>query len=143
LPVNKLLGGNGKEKIQVYGSYGRFNDDRYDPPAVMAERAVEFVEQGYRAVKARMQIRQYNLNPYPDDVFEVVREIRRAIGDNIILYIDFNNGYTPAEAVMMGRRLYDHFNVAAIEEPVFQQDYTGLRQVVDDLEVPVMAGEHE
>jgi L-alanine-DL-glutamate epimerase-like enolase superfamily enzyme len=43
----------------------------------------------------------------------------------------------------MGRRLYEHFQIAALEEPVFQQDYTGLRQVVDALDIPVMAGEHE
>ena len=143
LPAHKLLGGNGMDKIRVYGSYGRNQKGRYETPAEMAKRAANFVSQGYKAVKARMQIRQENVNPYPDDIFECVKEIRAAIGDNIKLFIDFNNGYTPAEAVVMGKRLYEHFNIAALEEPVFQQDYTGLRQVVDSMDIPVMAGEHE
>ncbi|MEL7002340.1 MAG: mandelate racemase/muconate lactonizing enzyme family protein [Bacteroidota bacterium] len=143
MPVHKLLGGNGLDKIRVYGSYGRDQNNRYETPVEMAKRAVAYVNQGYKAVKARMQIRQENVNPYPDDIFECVKEIRAAIGDDIRLMIDFNNGYTPAEATVMGRRLYEHFNIAALEEPVFQQDYSGLRQVVDALDIPVMAGEHE
>jgi len=143
MPVNKLMGGNGQDRVQVYGSYGRFRDDRYDSPEEMARRAMEFVDLGYKAVKARMQIRQQNVNPWPDEVFEVVGAIRRAIGNDILLYIDFNNGYTPAEATMMGLKLYEHFNIAALEEPVFQQDYEGLAQVARDLPIPVMAGEHE
>jgi len=145
VPVHKLLGGNGKAKIQVYGSYGRDKGNyNYMTPKEMAEVAAGFVESGYKAVKARMQIRQERVNPLPDsDILNCVREIRAAIGDEIILYIDFNNGYTPAEATVMGKRLYEKYNIAALEEPVFQQDYTGLRQVVDALDIPVMAGEHE
>jgi len=144
LPVHQLLGGNGKQKVQVYGSYGRDKGGYdYRSPQEMARIAAGFVEQGYKAVKARMQIRQENVNPYPDDTFACVKAIRQAIGDDIRLFIDFNNGYTPAEATMMGKKLYEHFNIAALEEPVFQQDYEGLRQVVQDLDIPVMAGEHE
>ncbi|MCG8526900.1 MAG: mandelate racemase/muconate lactonizing enzyme family protein [Opitutales bacterium] len=144
LPVNKLLGGNGKNRIQVYGSYGRDKGGyNYRTPKEMADIASDFVNQGYKAVKARMQIRQENVNPYPDDIFEVVKEVRNAIGSKIKLFVDFNNGYTPAEATVMGLKLYEHFDIAALEEPVFQQDYTGLGQVVRDLPMPVMAGEHE
>jgi L-alanine-DL-glutamate epimerase-like enolase superfamily enzyme len=144
-PVHQLLGSNGKQKIQVYGSYGRDKgNNNYMTPAEMAEVAAGFVEQGYKAVKARMQIRQENVNPYPDkDIFECVKAIRKAIGDEIVLYIDFNNGYTPAQATVMAKRLYEHFNIAALEEPVFQQDYQGLGQVVESLDIPVMGGEHE
>ena len=143
MPTHKLLGGNGLKKIRVYGSYGRNQKGRYETPAEMAKRAANFVSLGYKAVKARMQIRQENVNPYPDDIFDCVKEIRSAIGDNIKLFIDFNNGYTPAEATVMAKKLYEHFNIAALEEPVFQQDYAGLNQVVESLDIPVMAGEHE
>lgn len=144
MPVHQLLGGNGKKKIRVYGSYGRDKGGYdYRSPQEMARIAADFVEQGYQAVKARLQIRQENVNPYPDDTFECVKAIREAIGDDIRLFIDFNNGYTPAEATVMAKRLYEHFNIAALEEPVFQQDYAGLRQVVESLDIPVMAGEHE
>jgi L-alanine-DL-glutamate epimerase-like enolase superfamily enzyme len=130
-------------RIQVYGSFGREQDGRFETPLEMARRAASFVDMGYKAIKARLQIRQENLNPYPDDTLECVREVRAAIGDDTLLFIDFNNGYTPAEATVMGRRLVDSFNIAALEEPVFQQDYSGLAQVAQSLDIPVMAGEHE
>ncbi len=144
MPVHKLLGGNGKDKIQVYGSYSRSKGDDYMSPLEMAQKAASFIEQGYKAVKARMGIRQENVNPYPDnEIYQCIKEIRNAIGDDIRLMVDFNNGYLPADAILMSKRIINDFNVYAIEEPVFQQDYLGLRQVVDALDVPVMAGEHE
>lgn len=143
MPVHKLLGGAEREKIRVYGSYGRFRGGRARTPQEMAQAAVDFVEQGYSAVKARMQIRQLNVDPDPDDTFEVVKAVREAIGDDIMLVIDFNNGYTAAKAIMMAKKLYEHFNIAILEEPVSQLDYRALAQVVDALDIPVMAGEHE
>ncbi len=143
MPVHKLLGGNGKDRIRMYGSFSRSKDNALMSPTEMAEKAADFVEQGYKGVKARMGIRQENINPYPDDVYECIKEIRNAIGPDIRLMVDYNNGYLPADAIVMSKRIIDDFNVYAIEEPVFQQDYSGLRQVVDALDVPVMAGEHE
>lgn len=143
VPAWKLLGGNGKEKIHVYGSFSRSKGDGLMTPKEMADTAASFISQGYKAIKARMAIRQENVNPYPDDVYECIREIRTAIGEDILLMVDYNNGYLPADAIVMSKRIIDDFNVYAIEEPVFQQDYAGLREVVDALDVPVMAGEHE
>lgn len=109
----------------------------------MAATGADFVANGYKTVKARMQIRQLNIDPDPDPTFEIIREVRKAIGDDIELFVDFNNGYTPAKAIAMGKKLYEHFNIAALEEPVSYLDYAGLRQVVEALDIPVMAGEHE
>lgn len=144
MPVHKLLGGNGKSKIRVYASFGRDKGNyQYMSPNEIAETGAGFVEQGYQAVKVRMQIRQENVNPYPDDIFECVAALRNAVGDDITLFVDFNNGYTPVKAIEMGLRLYEKLNIAAVEEPVFQQDYHGLGQVSQRLPIPVMAGEHE
>lgn len=144
VPVYKLLGGNNVEKIKVYGSFGRGggvsgqrNSDE------MAREALRFAEMGYTTIKARMQIRQLNVDPDPDETFQIVKAVRKAIGDDITLYIDFNNGYTPAKAITMIKKLQEHFNIAAIEEPVSYHNYPGLRQVVEAVDIPVMAGEHE
>lgn len=142
LPVYKLLGGFKREKVRVYGSYGRGTKNPKSN-AEMARIAADFVDQGYRTVKARMQIRQLNINPDPDPTFEVIKAVRQAIGDDIELFVDFNNGYSPAKATALGLKLYEHFNIAALEEPVSQHNYPGLRQVVDALPIPVMGGEHE
>jgi len=144
MPVHKLLGGNGLDRIQVYASYSRSVGDGYMTPTEMAKVAEGFAKEGYKAIKARMGIRQENVNPYPDDeIYECVKEIRNAVGDDIRIMVDYNNGYLPADAILMSKRIINDFDVYAIEEPVFQQDYRGLRQVVDALDAPVMAGEHE
>lgn len=143
LPVNKISGSNGIDKVRVYGSFGRGSGKSKKTADAMAKIAADYVQQGYKTVKARMQIRQLNVDPDPDDTFEVIKAVRQAIGDNIELFVDFNNGYTPAKAIALSLKLYEQLNVAAIEEPVSMQNYPGLRQVVDALPIPVMAGEHE
>lgn len=144
LPVHKISGGSGIEKVRVYGSYGRSGGaNGMKTPDEMAREAAAFVEQGYKTIKARMQIRQLNIDPDPDPTFDIIKAVRKAIGDDIELFVDFNNGYTPAKAITVARRLIEHFNIAALEEPVSYHDYPGLRQVVEALDIPVMAGEHE
>ncbi len=142
-PVYKLLGGNRVEKVRVYGSYGRSASGGYRSPKEMAEVGADFVAKGYKTVKARMQIRQLNIDPDPDPTFDIIKEVRNAIGDDIELFVDFNNGYTPAKAITMAKKLYEHFNIAAVEEPVSYLNYAGLSQVVEALDIPVLAGEHE
>ncbi|MFW5761457.1 MAG: mandelate racemase/muconate lactonizing enzyme family protein [Cyclobacteriaceae bacterium] len=143
LPVHKIMGSNGAERIRVYGSFKRGSGNNPKTPAQMAREAAAFVSQGYKTVKARMQIRALNINPEPDPTYAIVKEIRNAIGDDIELFVDFNNGYTAAKAIALTNKLYEHFNIAAVEEPVSYQDYNGLRQVVEAVDIPVMAGEHE
>lgn len=144
MPVHKISGSFGAEKVKVYGSFAAGeNVKTRKTPEQMAKTAVGFVEQGYTTIKARMQIRELRINPENDDTFEIVKAVRNAVGDNIEIFVDYNNGYTPAKAITLTKKLYEHFNIAAIEEPVTYHDYHGLRQVVDGVDIPVMAGEHE
>lgn len=43
----------------------------------------------------------------------------------------------------MSKKLHENFNISIFEEPIFQQEYTGLRQGVDSLDFPVAAIEPE
>ncbi|NJK82712.1 MAG: mandelate racemase/muconate lactonizing enzyme family protein [Saprospiraceae bacterium] len=142
-PVHQILGGNNVEKIKVYGSFPRGEGNNRRTPDQMAAVAAGFVELGYTTVKPRMQIREHNLDPLNDDTFEIVKAVRKAVGDDIQLFVDFNNGYSSARATMMVNKLYEHFNISAVEEPVSHQNYEELRKVVDAVQIPVLAGEHE
>lgn len=144
LPVHKISGGFNIEKVRVYGSFARGDNPRTRKgPDAMAKTALDFVSQGYKTIKARMQIRQLNVDPDPDDTFEVVKAIRNAVGEQIEIFVDYNNGYTPAKAITLTKKLFENFNIAAVEEPVSYHNYEGLRQVVESVDIPVMAGEHE
>ena len=142
-PVSKLLGGNRVEKVAVYGSYGRRKKGGFKTPDEMAAEAAKFVEQGYKTVKSRMQLYDRDRNPPFNFTYDAIKAVRKAIGDNIELFVDFNNGYTAGKAIELGLKLYEHFNIKVVEEPVSSMDYHGLRQVVDALPCDVNAGEHE
>ena len=144
MPVHKISGGFKKDKVRVYGSFGRGDNPKTRRGAeAMAKLALDFVSQGYKTIKARMMIRQLNIDPDPDETFDIIKAVRKAVGDGIEIFVDYNNGYTPAKAIVLTRKLIEHFNIASIEEPVSYHDYEGLRQVVEAIDIPVMAGEHE
>lgn len=142
-PVHHLLGGNGVERVRAYGSFGRGFGRKQKTDAELAAIARDFVDRGYGVLKVRMQIRQLNVDPFPDDTYASVKAVAEAIPDDVKLMVDFNNGYTPAQAIRVGRRLVDDFGIVALEEPVSYQNYEGLAAVVDALPIPVNAGEHE
>ncbi|MFN4144799.1 MAG: mandelate racemase/muconate lactonizing enzyme family protein [Runella sp.] len=143
MPVHKLLGSNKTDKVAVYGSYGRRKKGGYRTPDEMAKLGAEFVAQGYRTVKARMQLYDRDRNPPFNFTYDCIKAVRKAIGDGTDLFVDFNNGYTAGKAIELGLKLYEHFNIKVIEEPVSSMNYPALRQVVDALPCEVNAGEHE
>ncbi|MBV6644794.1 MAG: mandelate racemase/muconate lactonizing enzyme family protein [Cyclobacteriaceae bacterium] len=152
VPVYKLLGGKFQDKIKLYGSFGAnvkrhersiFGHGGKKTPKEMAGIARDYVEKGYQAVKVRMQIRQLNIDPNPDPSFETVKAVREAIGDDITLFFDANNGYTAHRAIEQGQKLRNAYNIATIEEPVTMNNYHELREVTQALDFPITAGEHE
>ena len=67
----------------------------------------------------------------PDRDLERVALSRRAIGDELELYVDANGGYGVKQAIRIGRNLVDRFGVTWFEEPVSSDNLVGLRQVRD------------
>lgn len=143
LPASKLMGGNRLEKIAVYGSYGRRKKGGYKTPDEMAAEGLRFAEQGYKTIKARMQLYDRERNPPFAFTYDCIRAVRKAVGDPVDIFVDFNNGYTAKRAIELGLKLYENFNIKVVEEPVSSMDYPGLRQVVEALPCEVNAGEHE
>lgn len=136
-PVYRLVGGGVRKKVELYASFMR----RDLTPIEEAKRAAYFVEQGFRAIKI------HSATPWMydtgfDQTLNTVKEIRAAVGDDIMLMVDPNNAYTPHRAIEVGRRL-EEFGVFHFEEPVAAYDYPGLAQVAQALDIPIAAGEQE
>lgn len=142
LPVHKLLGGGYRNKVRAYASFG-VNGGQRMTSTEAARTAAKFVERGFTAVKLRMQIRERNIDPTPDPTFEYARAVRHAIGDKIDFWVDINNGYTAARAIETGKRLRAELGISYYEEPVSTQNLRELRQVVEAMDIPVIAGEKE
>lgn len=67
---------------------------------------------------------------------------RSVVGADVELFVDANGGYSRKQAVRMGRRLCDEAAIAWFEEPVSSDDLQGLREVRDQVEADVTAGEY-
>jgi L-alanine-DL-glutamate epimerase-like enolase superfamily enzyme len=104
-----------------------------ETPAVMAEGARDVVREGFRTVKVKV-------GESPEKDIARLAAIREAVGADIALRIDANQGWTPAEAV---RSLHgiEKYNIQACEQPVPHWDMDGLRYVRDHSSIPIMADE--
>ena len=143
-PVWALLGGKFRAEIPLYGSFSRsIGGGAFMTARQVAAKAEELAKEGFKVIKVRLGIREENANPDPDPARETVAAVRRAVGDNVELYVDANNGYRAARAIEVGRMLREEFNVTTFEEPVAAYHYASLAKVADSLDLAVSAGEHE
>ena len=67
--------------------------------------------------------------------------MRTALGDDIAIMVDVNQGWSVDEAISVGRRL-DAFDLAWLEEPVIADDFEGYHRVADAIRTPVVGGEN-
>ncbi|HMP06427.1 MAG TPA: mandelate racemase/muconate lactonizing enzyme family protein, partial [Lacipirellulaceae bacterium] len=146
LPVWALLGGKFRDEIPLYGSFTR---GHFKTPLAAARMGEQLVDEGFRALKFRLDIRDQDQHrrdgkdPQDDPAAPFVGEIRNAVGAEVALYVDANNGYSPARAIEVGHMLAERYDVSLFEEPVAAYHYQSLARVADALPIPVAAGEHE
>lgn len=140
VPVYKLLGGAYRTKIPVYASSMR----RDISPQDEARRLAELVEKfGFRAVKVRIGNRfGADEDVYPGRSIEVVREVRKVLGDDIAIMVDANSAFTSSRAIEIGRKL-EEFGIFHFEEPCPYTDLDANAKVAAALDVPVALGEQE
>ncbi|MHB1988113.1 MAG: enolase C-terminal domain-like protein [Acidimicrobiales bacterium] len=73
---------------------------------------------------------------------ERVRLVRKVVGPDVEVYVDANGGYSRKQAVRLGRVMRDEADIRWFEEPVSSDDLEGLREVRDQVDVDVTAGEY-
>jgi o-succinylbenzoate synthase len=127
VPLYKFLGGeNNKTIITDYTvSIG--------DPLTMAAAAVKIKEQGYPAIKIKLG------KDGKTDV-ERVKAIRKAVGDEIPLRIDANQGWKVKEAIETLKALAV-FDIQHCEEPIARWKFMKLRKVKNNSPIPIMADE--
>lgn len=126
LPVFRLLGGD-KTSFETDITAG------LDTPEAMARRAKDFVAQGYRTIKVKV-------GQEADLDAARIRAIREAIGYDVALRIDANQGWTVPQAIAALRKIAE-FRVQFVEQPVVASDIPGLNAVRQASPIPVMADE--
>lgn len=127
-PVYKLLGGYKKEIITDITI--SVND-----PEEMAQDSIKAIKQGYKTLKIKV-----GKNSALD--IKRIRAIRNAVGYDVDLRIDANQGWNAKEAIYILRRMEDEgLNIELVEQPVLAHDFEGLKLVTDNVSIPVLADE--
>jgi L-alanine-DL-glutamate epimerase-like enolase superfamily enzyme len=117
--------------MPVYGS-GCFRGSGGDG---MIEKARHYVSQGFKAIK--MQVA--HVHDLATDL-DNVRRMREALGSDIDIMIDVNQGWSADVAIQMGRK-FEEYDVYWLEEPVLADDFAGYRRVAQALDLRVVGGE--
>ncbi len=127
LPIYKLLGGY-RDKIRAYASTLGF-----DSLQGYSDYAKELVGKGYTAIK---------LHPSggAKEHLEACRATRDAVGDDVDLMLDSMCRYDRREALMVGREL-EKLNFYWYEEPLWNSDLEGNRELSRLLDIPIAATE--
>ncbi len=127
LPLYQLLGGGRDRTIQTDMSVG------LGTPEYMAAKALEFKRAGFQSIKVKLGKTQ------AEDV-ERIKAIRSAVGEEIPIRIDANQGWDPKTAIKILHAL-EPYNIEHCEEPVPHWDNQGLARVTADSPIPIMADE--
>ncbi|OPZ40059.1 MAG: L-Ala-D/L-Glu epimerase [Synergistetes bacterium ADurb.BinA166] len=127
-PLYSLLGGASREIRTDYTI-------SVNPTEVMVKDSLEAVAEGYEALKIKVGT-DFALD------MERLSEIRRAVGGEILLRVDANQGWTAKEAIRTIRFLEDEgLGIELVEQPVKAHDYDGLKLVTDSVDTLVLADE--
>ena len=132
LPLYRLLGG-AQDRVPAYHSGGLWLSRSLDE---LVTEAHGFLDQGFRAMKMRLG------KADPTEDAARVRAVREAIGPDVALMADANQGQTEAQAIRLGRML-EEFSLTWLEEPLPAWDLDGLARVAAALDTPIASGETE
>jgi 2-dehydro-3-deoxyphosphogalactonate aldolase len=148
-PVYKLLGGRVHERLRSYTYiYARPGDkvDVYQDPELSAERAVEYVKQGFTAIKfdpsgpySAFDGRQLSLAAL--DLSErFCKLLREAVGSKADLLFGTHGQMTAAGAIRLARRL-EPYDPLWFEEPVPPDAPEEMAKVARGTRIPIATGE--
>lgn len=127
LPLYRFLGGEKNKTIITDYTVS------IDEPEKMAADALKIKEQGYPAIKVKL-----GRNGTKD--VERIAAIRAAVGNDIPLRIDANQGWRVNEAIETLNALAV-YNIQHCEEPIARWKFMRLRKVKKNSPIPIMADE--
>jgi L-alanine-DL-glutamate epimerase-like enolase superfamily enzyme len=134
VPLYRLLGPF-TESVPIYGSGGWTSFDE----AGLVREQTGYVERGIRRVKMKVA-KDFGRSELED--LRRLKAVRKAVGDDVEIYVDANNGFYAKQAIAFAGRMAE-YNVGWFEEPVLADDIAGLAAIARAIDIPVATGEHE
>src|SRR5829696_6746837 len=135
LPVHALLGGALRPRVPAYVT-GFYYRDGEKPDDVVREAAM-YTELGYKTVKVKVG----GLTPEADA--ERVGRIRKAVGKDVAIMLDANQGWDLPTAIRAAKLCEPH-DIFWLEDPMpwFDERRT-LQRLKTETGIPIAAGETE
>jgi mandelate racemase len=131
LPLCVLLGGS-LGPVKSYNSNGLWLKE----PAAVAAEALELRDEGgFTGLKLRL-----GRDHIRDDVM-TIETVRKAVGDDMQLMADFNQGLDFAEAIQRCHMI-DDLGLAWIEEPIVYDNLDGYMRLAAEIDTPIQIGEN-
>ncbi len=131
MPLCVLLGGS-VGPVKSYNSNGLW----LQKSEVLAAEAIELRDEGgFTGLKLRLGRNRIN------DDMAALETVRKAVGEDIELMVDFNQGLNLGEALQRCHAI-DDFGLAWIEEPIVYDNLDGYSQLAAELKTPLQIGEN-
>lgn len=131
MPLCNFLGGS-TGAVKAYNSNGLW---LHHPDEVAAEAIELRQEGGFEGLKLRMG------RDHPEDDVRTVEAVRKVVGDDIHLMIDFNQGLDMADAIRRCHMI-DDLGLDWIEEPIVYDNFDGYARLTAALATPIQIGEN-
>ena len=126
VPVYQLLGGCFRERVSIAHSLGLMEIDKAVNEASQAKA------EGVKTIKLKG-----GMEPRRD--IELVKQIRKAIGADMNICVDANQGYPTPKAAIRVIEAMEEFNLLYMEQPV--EGIDRLAEVARRVDTPIMADE--
>ena len=131
MPLCVLLGGS-VGPVRAYNSNGLWLKE----PAAVAAEALELRDEGgFTGLKLRLGRER------PADDLATILAVRKAVGGDMHLMVDFNQGLHLGEALQRCHMI-DDLGLAWIEEPIVYENFDGFAQLAAELKTPIQIGEN-
>lgn len=125
VPAHVLIGGPCRKTVPLAGVV------MWGSPAEAAQQALFFTGLGFKTIKLKSGI-----DPVTD--VERVRAVREAIGPDIPIRVDFNEGYVPTTAIQVIRKM-EPYGIQFAEQPTLRTDLEGMARVALAVDTPISA----
>jgi muconate cycloisomerase len=126
VPAYQLLGGCFRERVNIAHSLGLMEIDK------AVDEAGQAIAEGVKTIKLKGGVDQRR------DV-ELVKQIRKAIGPDLNICVDANQGYPTAKVAVKITKAMEEYNLLYMEQPVEGIDQ--MAEVARRVDTPIMADE--
>ena len=133
LPLHKFLGAVELETVPAYASGGYYVEGK--SAGQLGEEMAAYVAQGFQAVKMKTG----RLSPAGEEAR--VKAAREAVGPDVELMLDCNNGWVDTVQAMQYLRRFEAYDPYFIEEPFGPDDIESHARLAKLTRIPVATAE--